>query len=45
MTGALFALAYALTRHTSHFVQLLSYALLVVCPLMHLFHRRGHGKS
>ncbi|MBX3063320.1 MAG: DUF2933 domain-containing protein [Anaerolineae bacterium] len=43
----LFAIAafYAVTEHTTHVFQLLPYALLLLCPLMHLFMMRGmmHG--
>ena len=38
------ALAWLLTRHQAHVLQLLPYGILLLCPLMHLFHHRGHGR-
>jgi len=34
--------AFLLTRHAGHVAQLLPYALLLACPLMHLMHHRRH---
>jgi hypothetical protein len=33
------------TEHRAHVVQFLPYGLLLLCPLLHLFHggHRGHG--
>ena len=31
------------TEHRAHLLGLLSYALLLACPLMHVFMHRGHG--
>ncbi len=38
------ALFYLLTEHRAHFLGALPYLLLLACPLMHLFMRRGHGR-
>jgi hypothetical protein len=42
---ALVAAAFLPSEHRTHILGLLSYALLVACPLMHFFHhgRHGHG--
>lgn len=37
------AAIYALVAHTAHVLGLLPYALILLCPLMHLFMMRGHG--
>jgi hypothetical protein len=34
---------YLLTEHTAHVYGVLSYLLLLSCPLMHLFMHKGHG--
>ena len=34
---------FLLTEHTAHTFGYLPYALLLLCPLMHLFMHRGHG--
>lgn len=34
---------YLLTQHTAHLFEVLPYALLLLCPLMHLFMHGGHG--
>lgn len=31
-------------EHRAHVVQYLPWALLALCPLMHLFMHRGHGE-
>ena len=31
------------TEHRAHVIQLLPWAFLALCPLMHLFMHRGHG--
>lgn len=38
---------FLLTEHQAHVVKYLPFALLLLCPLMHLFHGHGahHGKS
>lgn len=36
-------LYYLLTEHLTHLGQALPYLVLLACPLMHLFHRHGHG--
>ena len=36
--------AYLLWAHTSHFIAVLPYLILLACPLMHVFgHHHGHG--
>jgi uncharacterized membrane protein len=35
---------YLLTAHTAHTVQLLPFAILFLCPLMHLFMHGQHGQ-
>ena len=43
LIGFLAIAAYFLwTEHRAHVVQFLPYALLLLCPLLHLFHG-GHG--
>jgi len=34
---------YLITEHTAHVFGVLPYALLLLCPLMHLFMHGGHG--
>ena len=34
---------FLLTEHRAHAFQALPYLLLLACPLLHVFHRRGHG--
>ena len=34
---------YLLLEHRAHAFRVLPYALLLLCPLMHLFMHRGHG--
>jgi hypothetical protein len=34
---------FLITEHTVHFFGLLPYALLLLCPLLHLFMHGGHG--
>ena len=36
---------FLLTEHRAHFFSILPFALLLLCPLLHLFHHRGHGGS
>lgn len=35
---------FLITEHTAHFFGLLPYALLLLCPLLHLFMHGGHGE-
>lgn len=35
---------YLITEHTAHFFGILPYALLLLCPLLHLFMHGGHGE-
>lgn len=39
----LFGAYYLLTQHFTHVMEALPYALLLACPLMHLFMHHGHG--
>jgi hypothetical protein len=39
---ALIAGYFLLTEHRAHVVQFLPFALLLACPLLHMFH--GHGR-
>jgi hypothetical protein len=34
---------FLITEHTAHVFGLLPFALLLLCPLMHLFMHGGHG--
>jgi di/tricarboxylate transporter len=34
---------YLVTEHTAHVFSFLPYALLLLCPLLHLFMHGGHG--
>ena len=34
---------YLITEHTAHFFGILPYALLLLCPLLHLLLHGGHG--
>lgn len=34
---------FLITEHTAHVFGLLPYALLLLCPLLHLFMHGGHG--
>ena len=33
------------TKHRAHVIPFLPYALLLLCPLMHLFMHHGHGRN
>jgi hypothetical protein len=35
---------YLYTEHRAHLFGVLPYLLLLLCPLMHLFMHRGHGR-
>ncbi|MBZ0280381.1 MAG: DUF2933 domain-containing protein [Anaerolineae bacterium] len=37
------AAVYLIAEHTSHILQVLPYALLLLCPLLHLFMHGGQG--
>ena len=42
--GALVILGFLVYRgHSAHLLGLLPYALLLACPLMHIFMHHGHG--
>ena len=44
LLGFLAIAAYFLwTEHRAHVIAFLPYALLLLCPLMHLFMHHGHG--
>lgn len=34
---------FLVTEHRAHFFGILPFLLLAACPLLHLFHHRGHG--
>lgn len=34
---------FLITEHTAHVFGILPYALLLLCPVLHLFMHRGHG--
>ena len=34
---------YLVTEHTAHVLGVLPYALVLLCPLLHLFMHGGHG--
>ena len=34
---------FLITEHTAHVFGILPYALLLLCPVLHLFLHRGHG--
>ncbi len=36
---------YLLREHWGHALELLPYGILLLCPLMHLFHGHGHHAS
>ena len=36
---------FLVTEHRAHLFGVLPFLLLAACPLMHLFHHRGHGQS
>lgn len=38
------ALYFLWAEHRAHLVRYLPWALLALCPLMHLFMHRGHGE-
>jgi hypothetical protein len=39
------AAVFLVTEHTAHVLGVLPYALLFLCPLLHLFMHSGHGHS
>ena len=42
---AVIAAYFVITAHWAHVSPLLPYAVLMVCPLMHLFMHRHHGRG
>ncbi len=34
---------FLVTEHRAHLLGFLPFVLVLACPLMHLFHHRGHG--
>ena len=40
---ALVALYFLWAEHRAHVIQYLPWALVALCPLMHVFMHRGHG--
>lgn len=43
VTFLLIAAFYLITEHTAHVFGVLPFALLLLCPLLHLFMHGGHG--
>ena len=43
LTVVVLVAAYAVAQHSDHLVALLPFALILLCPLMHLFMHGGHG--
>lgn len=44
LAGFLAVAAFFLwTEHRAHLLGVLPYLLILACPLMHIFHHRGHG--
>lgn len=41
--GAALAASYVLIAHRAHALEWLPFALLLACPLMHIFGHGGHG--
>jgi hypothetical protein len=41
--GLAAAVAWLYFRHNEHLAQLLPFAIVLACPLMHLFGHHGHG--
>lgn len=44
VAGLALGVIYLLTEHTAHVVQLLPFAFLFLCPILHLFMHGGHGR-
>lgn len=36
---------FLVTEHRAHLLGFLPFVLVLACPLMHLFHHRGHGAN
>ncbi|HEU4693442.1 MAG TPA: DUF2933 domain-containing protein [Vicinamibacterales bacterium] len=36
---------FLVTEHRAHLFGILPFLLLAACPLLHVFHHRGHGRS
>ena len=43
-TPVVAGIAWLLTRHAGHMLQMLPYLLLLACPLMHFLHHGRHGR-
>ena len=41
---AAIAAFYLFTEHRAHLLGALPYAIFLLCPLLHIFHHRGHGR-
>lgn len=39
----LVAATFLWAEHRAHLMGVLPYALILLCPLLHFFHHRGHG--
>lgn len=44
-SSALVVTFFVLREHWGHALGFIPYALLVACPLLHLFHHGGHGRG
>lgn len=42
LTAGISLVYYLLTKHNQHFFEYLPFAILLLCPLMHLFMHGGH---
>ena len=40
---AAIAAFYLFTEHRAHVLGALPFAIILLCPLLHVFHHRGHG--
>jgi hypothetical protein len=39
------AISYLWTNHKSHIVAILPFLILLLCPILHFFHRGKHSKD
>jgi hypothetical protein len=42
LTAVISLVYYLLTKHNQHFFEYLPFAILLLCPVMHLFMHGGH---
>jgi cbb3-type cytochrome oxidase subunit 3 len=38
-------LFFLITEHTAHFLGVLPFGILLLCPLLHIFMHKGHGSN